>query len=82
MSRAAGHWRGASIGLIGIRLIPLLAAEGLYPLAEARESFMAKSTQHIPGAVVFTPWPAVAFSFMHAAGVPCGCRGLLAPARS
>jgi hypothetical protein len=48
----------------------------------AREAFMAKSTQHIPGAVVFTPWPTVAFSFVHAAGVPCGCRGLLARARS
>jgi NADPH:quinone reductase-like Zn-dependent oxidoreductase len=27
----------------------------VYPLAEAREAFMAKSTQHIPGKVVLTP---------------------------
>ncbi len=27
----------------------------LYPLADAREAFMAKSTQHIPGKVVLTP---------------------------
>jgi NADPH:quinone reductase-like Zn-dependent oxidoreductase len=27
----------------------------VYPLADAREAFMAKSTQHIPGKVVLTP---------------------------
>jgi NADPH:quinone reductase-like Zn-dependent oxidoreductase len=27
----------------------------VYPLAQAREAFMAKSTQHIPGKVVLTP---------------------------
>jgi NADPH:quinone reductase-like Zn-dependent oxidoreductase len=27
----------------------------IYPLADAREAFMAKSTQHIPGKVVLTP---------------------------
>jgi NADPH:quinone reductase-like Zn-dependent oxidoreductase len=27
----------------------------IYPLADAREAFMAKSTQHIPGKVVMTP---------------------------
>jgi NADPH:quinone reductase-like Zn-dependent oxidoreductase len=27
----------------------------VYPLAEARHAFMAKSTQHIPGKVVLTP---------------------------
>jgi NADPH:quinone reductase-like Zn-dependent oxidoreductase len=26
----------------------------VYPLADAREAFMAKSTQHIPGKVVLT----------------------------
>src|SRR4029077_11170961 len=29
----------------------------VYPLAQAREAFMAKSTQHIPGKVVLTPYP-------------------------
>ena len=27
----------------------------VYPLADAREAFMAKSTEHIPGKVVLTP---------------------------
>jgi NADPH:quinone reductase-like Zn-dependent oxidoreductase len=27
----------------------------VYPLADAREAFMAKSTRHIPGKVVLTP---------------------------
>jgi NADPH:quinone reductase-like Zn-dependent oxidoreductase len=27
----------------------------VYPLANAREAFLAKSTQHIPGKVVLTP---------------------------
>jgi NADPH:quinone reductase-like Zn-dependent oxidoreductase len=27
----------------------------VYPLADARKAFMAKSTQHIPGKVVLTP---------------------------
>ena len=27
----------------------------IYPLADAREAFMAKSTKHIPGKVVLTP---------------------------
>ncbi len=27
----------------------------VYPLADAREAFMAKSTKHIPGKVVLTP---------------------------
>jgi NADPH:quinone reductase-like Zn-dependent oxidoreductase len=27
----------------------------VYPLADVREAFMAKSTQHIPGKVVLTP---------------------------
>jgi hypothetical protein len=27
----------------------------VYPLADAREAFMAKSTQHIPGKVILTP---------------------------
>jgi NADPH:quinone reductase-like Zn-dependent oxidoreductase len=27
----------------------------VYPLAEARKAFMAKSTEHIPGKVVLTP---------------------------
>jgi NADPH:quinone reductase-like Zn-dependent oxidoreductase len=27
----------------------------VYPLADAREAFMAKSTQHISGKVVLTP---------------------------
>ena len=27
----------------------------VYPLEDAREAFMAKSTQHIPGKVVLTP---------------------------
>jgi NADPH:quinone reductase-like Zn-dependent oxidoreductase len=27
----------------------------VYPLAEAREALMAKSTQHVPGKVVLTP---------------------------
>jgi NADPH:quinone reductase-like Zn-dependent oxidoreductase len=27
----------------------------VYPLASAREAFLAKSTQHIPGKVVLTP---------------------------
>ena len=35
------------------RLRPQVAA--VYPLADAREAFMAKSTQHIPGKVVLTP---------------------------
>ena len=29
--------------------------DAVYPLADAREAFMAKSTQHIPGKVVLTP---------------------------
>jgi NADPH:quinone reductase-like Zn-dependent oxidoreductase len=29
--------------------------DAVYPLAEARQAFMAKSTQHIPGKVVLTP---------------------------
>jgi NADPH:quinone reductase-like Zn-dependent oxidoreductase len=35
------------------RLRPQVSA--VYPLADAREAFMAKSTQHIPGKVVLTP---------------------------
>jgi NADPH:quinone reductase-like Zn-dependent oxidoreductase len=35
------------------RLRPQVGA--VYPLADAREAFMAKSTQHIPGKVVLTP---------------------------
>jgi NADPH:quinone reductase-like Zn-dependent oxidoreductase len=35
------------------KLRPQLSA--VYPLADAREAFMAKSTQHIPGKVVLTP---------------------------
>ena len=27
----------------------------VYPLADGREAFMAKSTEHIPGKVVLTP---------------------------
>ena len=46
-----------------LREITRLVDEGIvrpqvgavYPLAEAREAFMAKSTQHIPGKVVLTP---------------------------
>jgi NADPH:quinone reductase-like Zn-dependent oxidoreductase len=30
-------------------------AGGVYALADTREAFMAKSTQHIPGKVVLTP---------------------------
>jgi NADPH:quinone reductase-like Zn-dependent oxidoreductase len=29
--------------------------DAVYPLADAREAFMAKSTKHIPGKVVLTP---------------------------
>jgi NADPH:quinone reductase-like Zn-dependent oxidoreductase len=36
------------------RLRPRVGA--VYPLADARQAFMAKSTQHIPGKVVLTPW--------------------------
>ncbi len=35
------------------KLVPQVGA--VYPLAEAREAFMAKSTQHIPGKVVLEP---------------------------
>ncbi len=35
------------------KLTPQVGA--VYPLADAREAFMAKSTQHIPGKVVLTP---------------------------
>ena len=35
------------------KLRPQIGA--VYPLADAREAFMAKSTQHIPGKVVLTP---------------------------
>ncbi len=46
-----------------LRQITRLVEEGalrpqvsaVYPLAQAREAFMAKSTQHIPGKVVLTP---------------------------
>jgi NADPH:quinone reductase-like Zn-dependent oxidoreductase len=46
-----------------LRDITLLVDQGVirprvgavYPLADAREAFMAKSTQHIPGKVVLTP---------------------------
>jgi len=46
-----------------LRAIARLVDEGelrpevgaVYPLADAREAFMAKSTQHIPGKVVLTP---------------------------
>jgi NADPH:quinone reductase-like Zn-dependent oxidoreductase len=27
----------------------------VYPLADARDAFMAKSTEHLPGKVVLTP---------------------------
>jgi NADPH:quinone reductase-like Zn-dependent oxidoreductase len=35
------------------KLLPQVSA--VFPLAEAREAFVAKSTQHIPGKVVLTP---------------------------
>src|SRR5262249_17816098 len=46
-----------------LRAIPPLLDEGelraevgaVHPLADAREAFMAKSAQHIPGKVVLTP---------------------------